>query len=210
VKLIAGLGNPGPRYVDSRHNIGFRVVDELGRRWAADVTRYDRAFEGLLGQAAVAGQPVLLLKPATYMNLSGRSVAAVWRFYKLAAGDALLIHDDLDLPVGQLRIRAAGSAGGHKGMEDVIRHFGTDEFPRVRVGIGRVDRDATVEYVLSRFDPPEQPVIEAALERAADAVECWLRDGIASAMNRFNRRKDEESRGPTPPAGSPSEGESPC
>ena len=208
MKLIVGLGNPGPRYADSRHNVGFRVVDELGRRWAADLTRYDRDFEALFGQTTVDRQTILLLKPATYMNLSGRSVAAVRRYYRLSASHVLLIHDDLDLPVVQLRIRAAGSAGGHKGMEDVIRHLGTDELPRVRIGIGKVQRDATVEYVLSRFDPAERPLIDAAQQRAADAVECWLREGTATAMNRFNRRRDEPSREGTPPADAPSEGES--
>ncbi len=195
MKLVAGLGNPGPRYAQSRHNIGFAVVDELARRWAAELSRYDRHFEGLVGAAAAAGQTVLLLKPATYMNESGRSVAAVWRFYKLAAEDILVVHDDLDLPVGQLRLRAAGSSGGHKGMDDVLRHLGTDTVPRLRIGIGKVRRDVTVEYVLSRFEPEERPVMEATVGRAADAVECWLTRGVAAAMNEFNRRPDEQSRG---------------
>lgn len=195
MKLVAGLGNPGPRYAQSRHNIGFAVVDELARRWAAELSRYDRHFEGLVGEAAAAGQTVLLLKPATYMNESGRSVAAVWRYYKLAAEDILVVHDDLDLPVGQLRLRAAGSSGGHKGMDDVLRHLGTDTVPRLRIGIGKVRRDVTVEYVLSRFEPEERPVMEATVGRAADAVDCWLTRGVAAAMNEFNRRPDEQSRG---------------
>lgn len=188
MKLIAGLGNPGPRYADSRHNVGFRVVDELARRWAVDVSRYDRHFEGLVGQAHRSGQPVLLLKPSTYMNLSGQSVAAVWRYYRLGTADLLVVMDDLDLPLGHLRLRAVGSAGGHKGMEDVIRHLGTQNVPRLRIGISKVDRRATVEYVLSTFTAEERPVIEAAIARAADAAECWLTRGIAAAMNEFNRR----------------------
>jgi PTH1 family peptidyl-tRNA hydrolase len=203
VKLIAGLGNPGPRYADSRHNVGYLVVEELARRWAADLTRYDRDFQGLVGQVQAAGQPVLLLKPATYMNVSGRSVAAVWRFYKLASSDLLVIYDDLDLPVGQLRLRAAGSAGGHKGMSDVIQHLGTDQIPRLRIGIGRVHPAAAVEYVLSPFDPDQRAAIQAALGPAADAAECWLRNGIEAAMNQFNRGPDAES-----PGDSRSEGES--
>lgn len=195
MKLIAGLGNPGPRYAQSRHNIGFLVVDELARRWSADLTRYDRHFEGLVGEAQASGQRVLLLKPTTFMNLSGRSVAAAWRYYKLGASDVLVMYDDLDLAVGQLRLRALGSAGGHKGMGDVIRHFGTDEISRLRIGIGRVHPSAATEYVLSRFEPDERPVIQAALARAADAVECWLRSGIEAAMNGFNRRRNEESPG---------------
>jgi PTH1 family peptidyl-tRNA hydrolase len=208
VKLIAGLGNPGPRYAESRHNVGFLVVDELARRWGTEVTHYDRHFEGLLGDAPAGGQMVLLLKPATFMNLSGRSVAAVWRFYKLAATDVLVVHDDLDLPVGQVRVRASGSPGGHKGMDDVIRNLGTEDIPRLRIGIGKVQRDATVEYVLSRFDPDERPVIAAAVGLAADAGECWLRSGIDAAMNQFNRRKDREPRPPRPEDESRSEGDS--
>jgi peptidyl-tRNA hydrolase, PTH1 family len=188
VRLVAGLGNPGPRYAGSRHNVGYEVVDALARRWRTDVARYDRDFEGLLGQARHCGHDVLLLKPATFMNLSGQSVAAVSRYYKLETADMLLVHDDLDLPVGLVRLRAAGSAGGHKGLADVIRHLGTDEIPRLRLGIGRVHRDLTVEYVLSRFEPAEQPLIEAAIAGAADAVECWLARGIEAAMNAYNRR----------------------
>lgn len=208
MKLIAGLGNPGPHYAESRHNIGFLVVDELARRWAVAVTHYDRHCEGLTGQAQACGATVLLLKPATYMNLSGRSVAAAWRYYKLDASDALIVFDDLDLPVGQVRLRADGSAGGHKGMSDVIRHFGTDEISRVRIGIGKVHRDATVEYVLSRFEPEERPLIETAVGRAADATECWLRSGIAAAMNQFNRKGDGAAGSGRPPGAAPSEGES--
>lgn len=207
MKLVAGLGNPGPRYAESRHNVGFMVVDELARRWAVDLTCYDRHFEGLLGEAQRGGETVMLLKPATYMNLSGRSVAAVWRYYKLAACEVLVIHDDLDLAVGQLRLRASGSAGGHKGLSDVIRHFGTDEVARLRLGIGKVHRCATVEYVLSRFEPDERPAIQAAVTLAADAAECWLTRGIEAAMNQFNRRPDGESRSPKPLGPSPSEGE---
>ncbi len=191
MKLIAGLGNPGPRYADSRHNIGFLVLDELARRWGADVSRYDRHFEGLLGEATVQGETVLLLKPATYMNLSGRSVAATARYYKLPAEAVLVIYDDLDLPVGQLRVRAAGSSGGHKGMDDVIRQFGTDTLPRIR----------------SRFEPDERPAIEAAVQRAADAVACWLRRGLDAAMNEFNRKQDAESRPRPRPGDPPSEGD---
>jgi PTH1 family peptidyl-tRNA hydrolase len=195
VKLIAGLGNPGPRYAESRHNVGFMVVDELAQRWATEVTRFDRHFEGVTGQAQAGGDTVLLLKPATYMNLSGRSVAAAWRFYKLAREDVLVIYDDLDLPVGGLRVRASGSAGGHRGMSDVLQQLGTDEIARIRIGIGKVHRDVTVDYVLSRFFPEERPVMAAAVGTAADAAQCWSREGIAAAMNQYNRKRDGESRG---------------
>ena len=207
MKLIAGLGNPGPRYADSRHNVGYAVVDELARRWRADELRYDRDFAGLVGRATRGGAAVLLLKPATYMNESGRSVAAVWRYYKLAADDVLIIHDDLDLPVGQLRLRATGSSGGHKGLDDVICCIGTDEIPRLRIGIGKVHRDATVEYVLSRFDAQERPLIETAIGRAAEATECWHARGIAAAMNEYNRKPDDQSSGRPAEGERPSEGE---
>ncbi len=193
MKLIAGLGNPGSRYADSRHNIGFAVVDELARRWRADVSHFDRHFSGLTGRARRCDTDVLLLKPATYMNLSGQSVAAAWRFYKLAAGDLLVIHDDLDLPVGQLRLRASGTAGGHKGLADVLQHLGSEDVPRLRIGIGKVHRDETVDYVLSRFEPQEQPLIEAAVQTAADAAECWVARGTEAAMNEFNRRTPRSS-----------------
>lgn len=209
MKLIVGLGNPGPRYAESRHNVGYVVVDELAHRWVTDVTRFDRHFEGLRGEAHAHGQRAFLLKPTTFMNLSGRSVAAVQRYYRLATSDLLIIHDDLDLTVGQLRIRATGSSGGHKGLDDVIRHCGTDEISRLRIGIGKVHRDATTEYVLGPFAPDERPTIEEAITAAADAAECWLQRGVAAAMNQFNRRRNEESIDRPDRDDSSSEGE-PC
>ncbi|MGD8453749.1 MAG: aminoacyl-tRNA hydrolase [Phycisphaerae bacterium] len=188
MKLIAGLGNPGPRYEHSRHNMGFRLVAELAQRWQAPAPRFERRFEGLLAEAQHAGQRVLLLQPQTYMNLSGRSVAAVWRYYRLSLADLLVINDELDLPVGRIRLRAGGSSGGHKGLDDVIRCVGDEGFARLRIGIGKVDRSATVEYVLTGFAPQEREVIETAIVTAADAVEAWLARGIAAAMNDFNRK----------------------
>jgi PTH1 family peptidyl-tRNA hydrolase len=189
VNLVAGLGNPGPRYAESRHNVGFRVADELARRWRMPWS-YEADFAGLMGRAAVGPAQVLLLKPQTYMNLSGRSVAGVLRFYKVAPADLMVVYDDLDLPVGRVRVRSEGSAGGQKGMMDVLRAVGTNDVPRVRVGIGRTHPSAAVEYVLARFEPSEREAIEQAVTTAADAVECWLRDGIDAAMNRFNARAD--------------------
>lgn len=200
MKLIAGLGNPGKRYAESRHNVGFRVVEELARRWGADEARYDRHFEALVGQAQRAGEPVLLVQPQTYMNESGRSVAAAWRFYKLALSELMLVLDDLDLPVGRLRLRPDGSSGGHKGLTDVIRCVGSDEFPRLRIGIGKVHPSATVEYVLSRCEADEQSAMTTAITSAADAVEVWLSQGIDAAMNEFNRKGDGPARPAAPPA----------
>lgn len=195
MKLVAGLGNPGPRYAESRHNIGFMVVDALARRWPADVSRYDRHYEALIGEASFGGQRVVLLKPQTFMNLSGRSVAAVQRFYKLELSDVLVIVDDLDLPPGRLRLRGAGSAGGHNGLSDVIRQLGSDAFPRLRIGIGKVHREATVGHVLGRFSPAERAEIERAVDDGAAAVECWLQQGLTEAMNRFNRKSDDPRPG---------------
>jgi len=204
VRLIVGLGNPGRRYAGSRHNVGYWVVDELARRWSIDVSRHQERFEGYLGEGQREGERIVLLKPTTYMNLSGRSVAAVWRFYKLELADVLVTFDDLDLPVGHVRVRAMGSAGGHRGFTDVLRHLGSAEVARVRVGIGKVHRSATVEYVLGPFEADERPRMEQALWTAADACECWLRRGIEAAMNEFNRksadtdRPSEQSPGPGP------------
>lgn len=191
MKLIAGLGNPGPQYAESRHNVGFMVVDELARRRRLENWRFDRDFQGQIAECNVTGDRVFLLKPLTYMNLSGVSVQAVLRFYRIAASDLLVVFDDLDLPVGRLRIRANGSSGGHKGMESVIQHISTAEVARVRVGIGKVHRSGTVGHVLGVFSGDEKPEIGVALQQAADACECWVREGTTAAMNRFNRRDKE-------------------
>lgn len=194
MKLIAGLGNPGKRYAGSRHNVGFMVIEELARQWRVADVSYDRHFEALIGEGQCAGQRVLLLQPQTYMNASGRSVAAAWRYYKLDLNDLLVVIDDLDLPVGKLRLRGTGSAGGHKGLADVIRHVGSSDVHRLRIGIGKVDPRATVEYVLSRFDPEERIAVERGIEDASQAVACWLSEGIDEAMNKFNRRRDENEK----------------
>jgi PTH1 family peptidyl-tRNA hydrolase len=204
---VAGLGNPGPRYAASRHNVGFMVVDALAGRWSADVSRHEARFQGLLGRTERGGETVLLLKPMTFMNLSGQSVAAAARYYKVALADVLVVHDDLDLPLGQLRIRSSGSAGGHKGLADVIRHMRTSDVARLRVGIGKVHRSATVDHVLGRFDTDERPVMEEAVTRAADAVACWLSRGVAVTMNEFNRRRDGGASSGPPAGAEPVEGE---
>lgn len=191
MKLIVGLGNPGRGYERTRHNAGFRVVDELARRGRTEIRDYDRDFEALLAEAGLCGQRGLLCKPMTYMNLSGRSVAAVARFYKTELADLLVVSDDLDLPVGQIRVRASGSAGGQKGLGDVIQKLGSQDVPRVRIGIGKVHRSATVDHVLGSFAPDEREAAEQAEIEAADACECWLREGITAAMNRFNAKKDK-------------------
>jgi len=184
LKLVVGLGNPGARYENTRHNVGFRVIDVLARRWQVDVGRH--RFAGLCGQGRVAGRRVMLLKPMTYMNRSGQAVAEVVGFYKLPLADVMVIVDDLALPLGRLRIRRQGSAGGHHGLEDIIRRLGDDGFCRLRIGIEQVQGPRMVDHVLSPFRPEEREAIESAIERAADAVECWLREGPEEAMNRYN------------------------
>lgn len=203
MKLVAGLGNPGPQHAQSRHNMGFFIVAELAQRWDLPPARYERGWEAMLGEGQRGGQRVLLLQPQTYMNASGRSVAAVWRYYQLALEDLLVVLDDLDLPLGQLRLRAGGSSGGHKGLTDVIRHLGSDQFARLRLGIGRVPRSATVEYVLGRFGPQEREDAAAAVQAGADAVECWLDRGLTAAMNAFNRRRPAPEAGPSTPDAPP-------
>jgi peptidyl-tRNA hydrolase, PTH1 family len=208
VKAAIGLGNPGPQYSGTRHNVGFLVIDELARRWNAAADRYERRYEALLGAAQIGDQRVLLLKPLTYMNLSGRSVLALQQFYKLAAADLMILCDDLDLPVGQIRLRAGGSGGGQKGLENVLLRLADNDVPRLRIGIGRADRQTATEYVLGRFAPDEREAIEAAVARAADAVACWLKEGIESAMNRFNAKCENRRRNePTGSSDDASKGE---
>lgn len=196
MKLVVGLGNPGPRYAGSRHNIGFMVADELARRWRCPDWRHERDYEGLLTEAMRGDERAVLLKPMTLMNLSGRSVSAFVRFFKLPLAEVLVVFDDLDLPPGQLRIRAGGSAGGHRGMGDIVRALADDQVARVRIGIGKVHRSATVEHVLGRFDPAERAEIEPAIALAADAAECWIAEGVTAAMNRFNRRPSRDEDAP--------------
>ncbi len=190
MKLVVGLGNPGRQYAETRHNVGFRIVDEVARRAKVEIDRFDRDFDSLVAEAGVAAERVLLAKPQTYMNLSGKAVAAIRRFYKVELNDLLVVSDDLDLEVGQIRLRPSGSAGGQKGLGDVLLKLGSQEVPRMRIGIGKVHRSATVEYVLGRFSPPEREVMDQTVVLAADAVECWVRDGMTAAMNRYNKRND--------------------
>ncbi len=188
MKLIVGLGNPGRKYAETRHNAGFLALDRLAARWRTDEGSYAARFEGVLGQTQRRGTRVLLLKPQTFMNLSGRSVLAAQRFYKVATADVLVVYDDLDLPLGQLRIRGTGSAGGHNGLSDIVRCLGTEAIARVRIGIGRPQYGDTVSYVLTRFSEQEREEIEPALDRAAEAAACWAEQGLDTAMNRYNRR----------------------
>jgi PTH1 family peptidyl-tRNA hydrolase len=184
LKLVIGLGNPGLKYQASRHNIGFDLVDRLARGGSG--TAFTRKFEGQFAEIEIDFRRVLLLKPETFMNLSGRSVGQVVRFYKLALEDVLVVCDDLSLPLGKLRLRLGGSDGGQKGLRDIALHLGTDEFPRLRVGIGDRGNSEATEFVLTRFRTAERPIIDDALILASQAVAVWAVQGIDAAMNRFN------------------------
>ncbi len=186
IKLIAGLGNPGARYAKSRHNVGFMVADRFAN--AHEMKFLRRRFNADVAEGEVAGTRVMVIKPRTFMNSSGEAVGKFFAFYKVAPHDLLVIYDDLDLPLGRLRLRSRGSAGGHHGMESIIASIGTTDFPRVRIGIGRPNPDADIDHVLGEFGPDELRVMDETLERAARGVDAWLTDGIAKAMNEFNSR----------------------
>jgi len=184
MKLVVGLGNPGSKYQGTRHNIGFELIDRLAL--GGSKPAFSRKFEGHLAEIEIDFPRVLLVKPETFMNLSGRSVGQAMRFYKLPPEDVLIICDDLSLPLGRLRLRPGGSDGGQKGLRDITAHLGTDQFPRLRIGIGdQGDADA-VDFVLSRFRSSERPVIDDALILASQAVAVWVTQGIDAAMSRFN------------------------
>jgi PTH1 family peptidyl-tRNA hydrolase len=194
MKLLAGLGNPGREYSRTRHNVGWETLDAvaLAQGWATDGDDFERkakrAFEGLiLDGIGPGGQKLLLLKPTTFMNLSGRSVQAAMAFYRIEAADVLIVSDDLALPCGSLRFRESGSSGGHNGLKDIERALATDRYARLRVGIDPPPpRIPGVAYVLERFTPEQRPIMDQAIAKAAQACLWWCRNGIASAMNKFN------------------------
>ncbi len=184
--LVVGLGNPGGQYENTRHNAGFLTADELARRGRFAIQRLK--FKALTASAELGGQGVLVMKPTTYMNLSGEAVGEAARFYKIPPDHVLVISDDVSLPLGKLRIRTGGSAGGHNGLKSIIQHLGADQFPRVKVGVGEKphpDYDMA-DWVLGKFQGEDKKVMDETVKRAADAVECYLRDGPQKAMNRFN------------------------
>ena len=191
MKIVAGLGNPGARYRGTRHNVGFEVVDLVARRIG---TGFDAApADALQAKWRTADDVVLLVKPLTYMNVSGQAVAALSRYYKVALPDVLIVCDDVNLPLGRLRVRPTGSEGGHNGLRSVAAEFGTIDYARLRIGVGRGDaRRDLADHVLARFEPEEMSGIEAAVARAADAVNTWVTDGMAKTMNTFNRSDDHD------------------
>ena len=191
IRLIAGLGNPGSEYAATRHNIGFMVVDQLaaqfGSTWEKSVPQ---AREDALSAKCGA---VLLIKPMSFMNRSGYPLFTVAQFYKIEPQQILIVLDDLALPLGRLRLRAHGGSGGHNGLESIIVQFGTEEIPRLRVGIGQAPREGYVDYVLSRFFDEEKPLVRSTIGRAVDALKCAIDNGLVSAMNTFNKTGTEEA-----------------
>jgi len=185
MKLVVGLGNPGKQYAGTRHNIGFAVLFELARKFIAPLTR--QKFEAEYSEFTLQQEKVLLVAPQTYMNLSGHSVQKFCSFYQLTPADVLVVCDDLNLPLGKLRIRATGSAGGQKGLQNIIQQLGTQDVARLRIGIDPppAGRDAK-DWVLAAFGKAEQALVETAVQQAALAVETWVTSGLAAAMNRFN------------------------
>jgi PTH1 family peptidyl-tRNA hydrolase len=185
VKVVVGLGNPGPKYERTRHNVGYVVVDELATRLGAGKPRL--RLEANLAEASFGTEKVLLASPRTYMNESGRSIRQIVDFYGLSLSDLILVCDDFNLELARLRMRSGGSAGGQKGLADTIRHLGTEEFPRLRIGIGRPPEHMdAADFVLSRFRSNELKPMEEAIIRAAEGIEVWIRSGLNRAMNQVN------------------------
>ena len=185
MKLIVGLGNPGRKYAATRHNVGFAAMEVLAGRLGAGSPR--TKFQGQLVETSVAGRRVLLLCPHTYMNRSGRSVLEARGFFKIDHADILIVCDDFNLPLGRLRCRAKGSSGGQKGLQDIVRCLGTEQLPRLRIGIGPPPPGWDVaDYVLSKFRSDEQDIIRQVVDRAADAALDWVREGVQFCMNRYN------------------------
>lgn len=200
-QLIVGLGNPEPKYDQTRHNIGFAAVDALARSWKISLSE-NRKFQGIFGEGmGPKGEKIRLLKPLTYMNLSGQSIRAVTDWYKLPPESVLVIYDDMDLPQGRLRLRLSGSAGGHNGMKSAIAHLGTQNFPRLRIGIGKpakvsANGDAgTISYVLGKFSQSETQLMSDVLQLAVEAVEFSLKQGVEKAMSLYNNRTVAEVNG---------------
>lgn len=190
MKVAVGLGNPGAKYTGTRHNIGFEVIDYLAR--GPGCSPFREKFEAFVAELKEGDETVLLVKPLTFMNLSGRSARAIVDFYKLPVDRVLIVCDDFNLPLGKLRIRAKGSHGGQNGLKNIQEQLGTDAYARLRIGVGQPGPGEAVDFVLSKFKPGERPATEDAVALAAQAVLAWVRQGIEASMNRFNGGDDPQ------------------
>ena len=188
--LIVGLGNPGIQYENTRHNIGFKVIDNISKEYNIEINR--QKFKGVYGEGFINGEKVILLKPTTYMNLSGESIREVVDFYKLTCEDIVVIYDDISLDVGRLRIREKGGAGGHNAIKSIIAHLGTDVFTRIKVGVGQPDVDL-VNYVLGKFTDEEMEVLSESIDASTKAVSEIIKNDVNTAMNKFNGFKATKS-----------------
>ena len=192
MKLIVGLGNPGKEYAHNRHNVGFRCVNHLAKLHSINVKQ--RQCQSQVGTGAIAGNKVLLAKPKTFVNLSGDAVNRLMRKYRISVNELVVLYDDLDLSLGKIRLRQSGSSGGHKGLKSIISALGSQDFCRIKIGIGRPEQnnsrgrdvEVVVNHVLGNFDPEEEKIINPAIATAAEAVECVIAEGIVPAMNKFN------------------------
>lgn len=189
--LIVGLGNPGPKYDNTRHNIGFAVADELYARFSTFGTRWRDKFKGEFAKVKIGLHQSILLKPQTFMNLSGRSVSPAMTFFKLSINGLIIIHDDIDLEYGMVRLKSGGGTGGHKGLNSCKQELGDVGFHRIRIGVGRPIHGNVSDFVLKGFTPDEQIELSSIIDRACKAVECITDQGIVKAMNQFNQRQGE-------------------
>ncbi|WAA12344.1 aminoacyl-tRNA hydrolase [Fervidibacillus halotolerans] len=186
MKLIVGLGNPGTKYEETKHNVGFKVIDELSNRFHLPLKK--SKFRALMENGVIKGQKIILMKPLTYMNLSGEAIAPVMNYFDIPPSDLLVIYDEMDLPVGKIRLRYKGSAGGHNGVKSIIQHIGTEQFNRIRIGIDKPKLGiSTVDHVLSTFRPSDRKIIEEMIQISADACEMWLQSPFIDVMNKYNQ-----------------------
>ena len=184
MKVVVGLGNPGSRYVGTRHNVGFAVIDQLAQ--GSQAGRFQSRFQAQIAETMEGSHKVLLVKPETFMNLSGRSVRQVMDFYQVEPTELLVVCDDINLPLGKLRARARGTHGGHNGLRDIQNHLGTTEYSRLRIGVGAPNEGEAIEHVLGRFRPGEREAINDAISLATQAVGVWIAKGMEACMNRYN------------------------
>ena len=200
MKIVVGLGNPGQKYKHTRHNVGFDVLANVAQRYLVGLPK--AKFNAEVAEAVIKNEKTILISPLTYMNLSGQSVRAAVDFFKVPLEDILIVCDDINLDIGRLRLKPGGSAGGQNGLKDIIQRLGTDRFPRLRLGVGKVPpRWDTADYVLGKFDSDDRPLVDVGVKLAADAIEVWIESGLQTAMNRFNadpnkkpKQKKTESR----------------